>query len=346
MVSRLFSGGAGYLYVMRENKYEKNNHFSFRDIISRRGGDPLDIPDAFPYRCANENKFLSIGQRNVKPLRCTMPETRKVFLLLTILVVLSLNSCTTKANVKSDPADLERYDRAVMVPDAELDCIYDSTRLRVGSMALLRTQSKSGLLSWRLSAYDNTTQKYILETSIIAGDGNGSVMTFEADSSGFRKLLMSSDQMKLINQTKLDPNQLEPKDRAALGNIFIATAAGGVIGGGISVILELISQNRSKVVFDRGLQAIKEHGHEAGVKIVKVTHVSNEEVIIGGQSVPCRVYQLDMITKGIGVSSGQSEPWFVVSNNSEKIWVSNDVPFGVVKKESKLVSIELVDFKY
>lgn len=267
-------------------------------------------------------------------------------LLLTVLMILSINSCVT--TFRSEPAELERFDRAIKVPDSELNCLYDIKQLRVGSMALFRQryESKLILVSYRLIAHDNTTQKYTLEMSTIGGEGNGLVTTFEVDSSGFRRLLLSSNQMKLINQMNLDTDLLEPTDREALGNIFVGLTTGGTVGGGLSVILEIIKKNRSKVVYDRGVQAIKEHGHETGMKIVKVTHVLNEEVIIGNRRLLCRVYQIDTISKGIAVSSGQPESWYVVTDKSEKIWVSDDIPFGVVKRESRRSGLELIDFKY
>jgi hypothetical protein len=275
-------------------------------------------------------------------------------IFIIILVIMLTYSCVS---LKPLPGDLERFDRAKEVSDSELDGIYDHSRLKVGSRALLKLRGPSFdlLLDYELVAIDDATQKCVLSRSIMNQEGNGRIFTQEVESTFIRKVFMSG-KVKTLSVAEVDSNQFESITRAAIKNLLI----GGALGFGIDVIPRATMRHRGKVVTDRLAQATKEN--EDYYKIIELTRMSDEELSIGNRQIVCRVYQVEAMSKTIMVTDRQSEPFYVVRDMSRRVWISDDVPFGIVKVESKGTldlaegkkaqgmrasgSTELVDFKY
>lgn len=120
--------------------------------------------------------------------------------------------------------------------------------------------------------------------------------------------------------------------------------------------VDVISELKKKHSLERYDQVRKEH--ETYQKVIKIDQISNEELTVEARRIFCKVYQIERIAKAIAVSSGRSEPFYTVIDESIKVWVSDDVPFGVVKLDAKSINywglekplesttnLELIDFK-
>jgi hypothetical protein len=70
-------------------------------------------------------------------------------------------------------------------------------------------------------------------------------------------------------------------------------------------------------------------------KIIDFKLISDEQLIIAHQSVACKIYQVHTITRHVRPSSTEMMPDMnAIIDESEKIWISDDVPFGLVKSQS------------
>jgi hypothetical protein len=288
---------------------------------------------------------------------------RSEFSLLTMILALLTTNCVT---TKPLPAELQRFDLAKEVSSSELDGIYDISRLKVGDGVRLRgkiinsyeIKPKSYLTDKKLVAIDPSTQNYIVDILTVYQNGDALLRTIEAEPFHIRRISISGGS-KTLNESKIESDQLDPIARAALTNLASGT---GIVGFTLTVLPELIKKHRSEVVAKRYSQASKEH--EDHHKIIRFDQISNEELTVGARRIFCKVYQIDVITKGITVSSGRSEPFYTVIDESTKVWVSDDVPFGIVKLDSKsiyhlgaeemgvkkkpmemTINVELIDFK-
>jgi hypothetical protein len=128
---------------------------------------------------------------------------------LSLITILLLNSCVT---FKPLPVQLDRFDRAVEVSASELDGIYDITQLRVGSTVVLRNKAAHsrhwGLVSYKLTALDNATQRYIVDLTALDHDANGLITAFEVGPLFIRRIFMSG-RAKTLNVVRVDSKQID-----------------------------------------------------------------------------------------------------------------------------------------
>jgi len=265
------------------------------------------------------------------------PQHKRVVLsFLTMIVALLTTNCVTH---NPPLAELRRFDLTKEeVSTSEFDRIYDSSRLKVGNSAVVggkitisyEARPRSYVTTKEVIAIDDSTRNYIVDILTIPQEGDGQLTTIEVDPLYIRRVLDVSG-YKVLNVSKIKSDQLDPIIRAALKDWW----AKGVPGIMASASLELLKKHRSEAVLKRYSQARKDYKDQ--YKIIKFDQISDEEVTVGARRIFCKVYQIDVIRKEMTVSSDRSEPFYKVVDTSTKIWVSDDVPFGVVKVDSKSI---------
>lgn len=69
-------------------------------------------------------------------------------------------------------------------------------------------------------------------------------------------------------------------------------------------------------------------------KIVDFKLISDEQLIVAHQRIVCKVYQVHTITRHVMPSTKMMPGMSSILDENEKIWISDDVPFGFVKSQS------------
>lgn len=77
-------------------------------------------------------------------------------------------------------------------------------------------------------------------------------------------------------------------------------------------------------------------GAKVESKIIDFKLISDEQLIIAHQSVACKVYQVRTITRNVRPSTKMMLSMNAIIDETKKIWISDDVPFGLVKSQSIL----------
>jgi len=205
-------------------------------------------------------------------------------------------------------SEVDRFERTQGLLYSQAPELYDSSRLKVGSTVKTKhTFNKSKSLTTK-TLYDiksaESGERYIVK------EINGSyTFTREGDPVAFSKVICE-DKINYIN----------------LKDSLPATIVKGLQGGVLGVASNLYDRASSSGVNNQVLQVFKERKRET--KILDFKLVSQEKITIANQIVPCRVYQVQVTIR-------ETYPFLSDSiwDISRKVWISDDVPFGLVRSE-------------
>lgn len=209
-------------------------------------------------------------------------------------------------------SEVDRFEKVQGLSYSQAPELYDSSRLKVGSTVKIKHAfNKSKSLTTK-TLYDikstESGNKYIIN------EINGSyTFTREGDPVAFSKVICE-DKINYIN----------------LKDSLPATIVKGLQGGVLGVASNLYDRASSSGVNNQVLQVFKDRKRET--KILDFKLVSQEKLTIANQIVPCRVYQVQAITRETYPSVSDS-----IADVTRKIWISDDVPFGLVRSEDSAV---------
>jgi len=213
-------------------------------------------------------------------------------------------------------SEVDRFERTQGFSCSQIPELYDTSRLKVGSTVKKRDISGKTKCFTTKVLYDikstENGKRYIINE--IYGDNT---FTREGEPLAFSKVICE-DGINYIDYTK------------AQDNIPTAVIKGALTGGPIGAAMGLRQRSFMQGVYKRVAQDFKEKKIET--KILDFKLVSQEKLTIANQVVSCRVYQIQTITKGILPSIHD-----FITEASRKVWISDDVPFGLVKSEDNAV---------
>jgi hypothetical protein len=258
-------------------------------------------------------------------------------------------------------SQIDGFERIPEIPYSEIPELYDVSKLRIGSMVKFkRTQSQKytvtlGYVVYKLRsiAPDNIGAKYTFDSEIYSPH-KGLVVTstsrfdktftftFEADTYSLKRLLFS-DRVKQVDIT-YSPSPKDAEDSAVLAGGTLAAGVSGGLAGGIAgvgmwalLLANRSAQEKAAQELAQDLKAKNPHA-ETRMKIVGFKFVCDEEVNVGNRIIPCKLYQIQTTVRKVLLYFKQdisSTPY--IEENFVKMWVSDDVPFGVAKQEIKRV---------
>ncbi|MDD5194660.1 MAG: hypothetical protein PHQ96_03165 [Candidatus Omnitrophica bacterium] len=218
-------------------------------------------------------------------------------------------------------AEVDRFERAQGLSCFQVPELYDTSRLKVGSTVNIKSIYGKSKYSTTKILYDikpvENGKKYIINEIM----GNY-MSTLEGDPLAFSKVICTDD-------TKYTNFPMPGVD-----NVPTAVIKGALSAGPVGVAMNLIDRPSTQRVYNQVEQDLKEH-HKVETKILDFKLVSQEKLTIANQAVSCRVYQIQTITR-VTYSSNMG----FVMEESLKVWISDDVPFGFVKSEGSQISYQ------
>ena len=233
----------------------------------------------------------------------------KFLKVLTIFGILLFLSSCVKQPYK---AQLDRFDSIPSIPYSSISELYDFSNLKIGSEAIYESHthnSKVKLIGIRSNQGETI---YIIEMT-----ANEIVTTYIADSFSMKRALLFFDGLEIVD-VQFDP---EYRWLEAINPHYVY---GGLIPFGLNIALGLVSEG-----LFMGMNADKQEEESMELiknmetKIIGFELISHEDLIFKNQSISCNVYQIHTLQK---IQGG-------VGETISKIWISNQVPFGIVKRE-------------
>ncbi len=255
---------------------------------------------------------------------------KKIILFcLGIFAITQLIGCATAArqSKQADETDIklrmQQFEQARGLSASEIPEQYDVSRLRQGSKVKIKytcNNSKGSVLIAKLlrEVRSNGNNKdYLID---LVRDKDTS--TFQEDASSMARVVRpqeAPDFAKSVNNSYQGPN------------FPTAIIQGALTGGPIGVAVNLSQYSRMKEAGKQRAQQFKDTKMES--KIISCDLISNERLKIASREVLCRVYQVHTMTRQIMPSSESLPGMRTVVDESKKVWISDEVPFGFVKSQ-------------
>lgn len=104
-----------------------------------------------------------------------------------------------------------------------------------------------------------------------------------------------------------------------------------LFGGPIGLTVDLWHKSYMDDLHNETTQYLM--GQKIKTKIIDFNLVANENIALADRIVACKVYQANTITCQMAPGTERLPAFTFLINESRKIWISNEVPFGVVKTE-------------
>ena len=205
--------------------------------------------------------------------------------------------------------EIDRFEQIQGLSCSEIPELYDISRLKAGSTVKMSSiydkSTKPFFQTTILRDIQSTkTGKQYIVDWVIGKD----IYTLEGDSLAFSKVICF-DKINYTNYVKTGPDSI--LDVIHKGGLLYPLTMWGV----------------SKQV----AQGLREQKIET--KILDFKLISHERLIIANQSISCKVYQIQTITRRTIPSMKKVAGYTLIIDESIKLWISDDVPFGSVKRE-------------
>jgi len=223
------------------------------------------------------------------------------------------------------PPAIARFKETKGFSCSELPVLYDVSRLKAGSSVKMRLTFDAGRPSdvtttLREIKNDGTQKRYMVE---VASDRTRYVL--DGGPSALDRVICSDD-------FKVDSYYVK-RDNSVW--VLVSSVGAGVVG----VLQELI-QRACEPAEGREVPSMKDASVET--KVVDFKLVSEETLKVSGRPVPCRVYAVETISREIFAPVAHAASSTAIVEETKKVWISDEVPFGFVKSEgSKTMNMEV-----
>lgn len=235
-----------------------------------------------------------------------MPKTvfsfKKCVLLSVLLIMLSGCATAIPLSMQKDDSDYQHwteiFEQAKGLSDDEIPAQYNYSRLREGSSVKMKVTNNF-----------STSSDFITTLREIRAVDNKKLYFIEhiSGESAFISKVEPASLSKII-----DPHESIHADEF-YSNIEYASKS-------------------ARAEIELATQSLK--GAKVESKIVDFKLISDEKLLIAHQSIVCKVYQVHTITRHVMPSTKMMLGMNAIIDETKKIWISDDVPFGLVKSQS------------
>jgi len=255
---------------------------------------------------------------------------RCILLYLAAAIVL-LGGCATgnmrlaPKGVSGLPSAMTRFEEAKGLSGSELPVLYDISRLKAGSSVKMRLTFDAGRPSdvtttLREIKNDGTQKRYMVEVT-----SGRTRYVLDGGPSALDRVICSDD-------FKIDSYYVK-RDNSVW--VLVGSVGAGVVG----VLQELI-QRACEPAEGREVPSMKDASIET--KVVDFKLVSEETLKVSGRPVPCKVYAVKTISREVFAPVAHAAGSTAIVEETKKVWISDEVPFGLVKSEgSKTMNMEV-----
>lgn len=263
---------------------------------------------------------------------------RKQGLVFLFFIALLFSGCSFSAsNIRSTPKSasefqsvMDRFERTNGLSWSEIPELYDTSRLKAGSsvkVKLMYDKSKKPYFETqtiREIKLANMGKRYIID--MVMEDNHS--YTLEGGPSDFNRVIWS-DNISITDHSK-----------TVQDNIPTTIIKGALFGGPIGIAMSLHQRSSMQALDEELKQSLKDRKSET--KIIDFKLISNEILVVSNKSIPCRVYQIQTINRNIRPVMKHAPGSTYIIEESKRVWISDEVPFGLVKSETdKILNIAI-----
>lgn len=253
---------------------------------------------------------------------------RRTILLLIIVILMGGCATTIPQSAQQDRADMnaenQRFEQAKALSPVDIPDIYNVSRLSKGSNVKIKHMPDGSdkayfmTITVRDVKTNNKGKVYVVDSVV-----EGKTYTFSEDAASLRKIVSPYENAQPLADLKDLPGSSLPQE------IVNVIGAGNLVVGIVSApIARVQEKERNKEAGDqmRGMRIER--------KVIDFKFVSEEALKVANKNILCKVYQIHSLTRQTMPATKKMPSSSFVIDASERIWVSEDVPFGMVKRES------------
>jgi|GEM_PF-1434911 len=253
---------------------------------------------------------------------------KKQKLVCLLAGIILLGGCATgnmrlaPKGVSGLPPAMARFEETKGLFCSELPALYDISHLKAGSSVKMKLTFEEGRPSdatmTLLEIKDAGMQKrYRVE---VTSDRTRYVL--DGGPSAFNRVICSDD-------FKIDSYYVKGDD-----NVWVALVGSFVSCRAAGVLYELIRRACDREPPEgREVPSMKDASIET--KIIDFKFLADETLNISGRPVPCKVYAVKTISREVFAPLAHAAASTAIVEETKKVWISDEVPFGLVKSEGK-----------
>lgn len=251
--------------------------------------------------------------------------------LLNILLLFLCGCAVSSRSVQKDNGQFDKqlalFEQAKGLSSSQIPPVYDASRLRVGSSVKIKfTQGGSGKPYFMSTVLrdiqvDGGGKSYVTDFTA----GKNQIFTHKEKESALKTIVFPED----VDFEKMS----ETMDYKDLRNVNLPTAVvrGALVAGPLGIVLGVMDYQNEKEMHEEITKALK--GQKIRTKVIDFNLISNENIQVANKTVACRVYQIKSLRCQTMPGSKRVPGFIVLMDETEKLWISDDVPFGIAKRE-------------
>ncbi len=250
-----------------------------------------------------------------------------LFCFLTVLLVAGC-ATTQPQLIQQDRADInaeiQRFEQAKALSPADMPDIYTVSRLSRGSNVKIKhTQDNSGEAYFTTKTVRDIKAGDSGKVYVVDSVTEGRTYTFSEDTVSLRKVVSPYENTQPLADLK------DQKGSSLPTEIVNVIGTGNIAIGLVTApIAHLQEKERNKEIGDR-MRAMRIER-----KVIDFKFVSDETLKVSNKNILCKVYEVHSLMRQTMPPSKIMPSSSLIMDGSERIWVSEDVPFGIVKRES------------
>ena len=252
---------------------------------------------------------------------------KRISVLFAFIFLLLISGCA--ATFPTQPVNpeaqlqMQRFEAAKSLTASEIPDIYNASRLRPGSSVKIKytgTNSEKPYFSSKVlrDIKSNGANKvYIIDSA-----SNDAAFTFEENPSSLAKIISPQEDLTPMKDYKMPEGDNLPTK-------FIQSAPFVSLAGAPFLIMDYY---RMKGINEDVSKHIK--GMRVETKVIDFKFISSEIVRVTGKDIPCKIYQVHSLTRQTSPPTKRIPSPAFIMEEVKKIWISDDIPFGIVKSSS------------
>ncbi|MCK9614109.1 MAG: hypothetical protein M0R48_01240 [Candidatus Omnitrophica bacterium] len=241
--------------------------------------------------------------------------------------ILLFSGCaaTTPQATSNDSAntnvDVLRFEQAKALSASDIPDINISRLSKGSNVKIKHIQDGLGRTYFTVKTVKDVKAADNGKIYVIDSVTEGRTYTFSEDSASLRKVVSPYENIQPLADFK-DPSM------SGMPATFINALGAGGIGIALIPVTRSQERERNKEAGDHA------RGMRVERKITDFKFVSDEVLKIADKDILCKVYQIHSLTRQTMPATKTIPSTLLIINTSERIWISEDVPFGIAKRES------------
>ncbi len=220
---------------------------------------------------------------------------------------------------------MSRFEQAKILSTEEIPDVYNASRLRKGSNVKMK------------HTLNSLEKPYFMTQAVreVKADNKGSIYVIDSivDERAFTRQEDLVSLGKIVSPYEDIHPLADFKEGLPKGdNLPASIVKGAIAAGPVGAVVSALDSSRMNEINKEVTAHVK--GMRIETKVIDFRFLSDDKLKIAGKDILCKVYQIHSLIRQTTPSGKRIPSSSLIIDKSEKVWVSDDMPFGIAKRES------------